>query len=362
MRAVLKFFLFLFLIAAILFGGFEAYLRFSGVEEAEAKTVFELPIYESSLATSWYHASDLTYTDYFGEDLKINSLGFRDEDPDREKPIILMLGDDFTFGRDVAQSKIFSSILDENLDGFDLWNAGIIDYSALQYVAFLSENLVSSNTDLQPELVVINLFVGDDISELDEYDVLSETNELPDLVVHKRIFVDSEGFLRRINFDPEFSLAWQEIEKQFFGKIEQGLLSDWSVFLPVDHPDRDPDIDNRMRKVENYLVATNNLLENKGIDFLVVMMPLDAQVSRSYWPKYTNIPFDVSIMNMDLPQAKLKETFEEENIAYVDLLESFRADEMNGDLYQEGTIYLSEYGHSLVAEVLFGKVEEILSQ
>jgi hypothetical protein len=51
-----------------------------------------------------------------------------------------------------------------------------------------------------------------------------------------------------------------------------------------------------------------------------------------------------------------------EGIDYLNLLPAFRDDEKRSDIYLRGSIYLSGYGHLLVADKISAKVEEMLSR
>ena len=273
-----------------------------------------------------------------------------------------MLGDDFTFGRQVAQSRIFGSILDTRFEGIDFWNAAVNRYSIAQYATYVNQNMFVNVPNRKPKMVVMNLFMGDDFASLKNFKLLTETDTLPELLVHKTIFVGPQGYLRLVDFDPIISMAWREIQIQLLGKVEESGREDWSEFLPVDNEFRDPDIDKYLAQARRYLATIDNKLEEQGVEFLVVLIPMDVQVGREYWRRYNNLPFDAQIMNEDLPQRGLKTFMQNEGIEYLDLLPEFREDENRDDIYLKASIYLSEYGHRLVADLLEAKVRQMLGE
>ncbi len=90
----------------------------------------------------------------------LNSNGFRSPEfarTDSGKPTILLLGDSFTWGLSAKPlSNSFADLLLKN--GFLIYNAGIVGADPVQYLR-IAEWLVPL---LQPELIVLNYFMGND--------------------------------------------------------------------------------------------------------------------------------------------------------------------------------------------------------
>lgn len=73
----------------------------------QVKTVVDKPIYLNDHHLGWYHKANLTF-DYNGGESFLNRFGHRDEEITallRNQSKVLMLGDSFTFGMNVAQIK-----------------------------------------------------------------------------------------------------------------------------------------------------------------------------------------------------------------------------------------------------------------
>ena len=102
-----------------------------------------------------------------GAEISTNSDGFRDTDfsgePKSGQFLIAVLGDSFTFGQGVAQSKTFPVILQNLLNGsqnpgkFRVWNLGVSGYNTEQE-AYLLKSFVLPK---KPDWVVIGYNIND---------------------------------------------------------------------------------------------------------------------------------------------------------------------------------------------------------
>ena len=89
---------------------------------------------------------------------RINALGFRGADPDTTRPLILVLGDSFTFGSGVGDDETFSALLDRWSGGaVNVVNGGHPGYGVFQMAATLRR----VGKDLRPRLVIAVLWQGD---------------------------------------------------------------------------------------------------------------------------------------------------------------------------------------------------------
>ncbi len=104
---------------------------------------------------------------YMGVPVKINSVGWRDDEHPIEKPAattrIMMLGDSLTFGWGVPADGVTSNILEQRLNGaaadggYEILNTGIGNTNtAMQLAYFLAEGKA-----YKPDVVVLNYFIND---------------------------------------------------------------------------------------------------------------------------------------------------------------------------------------------------------
>jgi lysophospholipase L1-like esterase len=111
----------------------------------------------------------LKTTEYDGV-LRTNSRGFVGPDVVASKPAgefrVVVLGDSYTVGGQVAYEQTFPALLEQRLRTAGharvrVINAGVGGYTTFNEAGLLSENLAW----LQPDLVVVAAFVGNDVSE-----------------------------------------------------------------------------------------------------------------------------------------------------------------------------------------------------
>jgi len=110
-----------------------------------------------------------------GIDAIANSRGHRDDEVDIPKPPgifrILMIGDSFTVGANVEQAEAYPQQLEQILNGPDgpkieVVNSGVGGWGPFQYTEYLK----NYGAQFEPDLVVVGLFVGNDIY-LDRFSV-----------------------------------------------------------------------------------------------------------------------------------------------------------------------------------------------
>ena len=119
----------------------------------------------------------LGYTREFDHKVRTNNLGLRGKDIFLEKQEnvfrILMLGDSMTFGWGVEDEQTVSALLEKRMNDLlpdkriEVLNAGFSDgYSPDSYYAFMRD----VGLRLQPDLVIVNLFPYNDLSDMLEMD------------------------------------------------------------------------------------------------------------------------------------------------------------------------------------------------
>lgn len=376
-------FLVLVIIVTVFFAGAELYLRAKNSSPAKSFTAVGLPIYQKSDELTWEHKPEASLPEYpagSGEPLEINCRGERGEQCREPGPIdsILMMGDSFTFGINAKQSAIFPVLLDKKLGiNTDVRNQGTIGYTLDQYAAYLNKNIFGpmdaakingSSEFYKPDLVVLNIFVGNDITELRRHEVLEEKNNLPLRVKDAEVFVGDDGTLQSYSTPQPKSLAWYKLAQMFRAvalktgaqKITKPTLT-WPVFLAYDNPAQDPNLEDYWRNAENLIVSMNSELTKRGIQFLVVFIPMDVQVSHSYWSKYPGMPFDEEAFAARRPQTNLNVLCNTNGVLHVDLLPMLQADAKKDELYfAKDDTHFTEYGHQRVAEILELMVRELL--
>src|SRR5262249_38722881 len=97
--------------------------------------------------------------------LRGNNLGYpgRDFEPQRQPGLlrIAALGDSFAVGPAVPFADNYLSLLDKSLCGVEIYNFGVSGAGPREYLALLRRDVWPQ----QPDLVLVSVFVGNDITE-----------------------------------------------------------------------------------------------------------------------------------------------------------------------------------------------------
>jgi hypothetical protein len=113
----------------------------------------------------------------------------------------------------------------------------------------------------------------------------------------------------------------------------------------------------------NAISEMRNLLDEEGIDFYVVIIPRQEQISIEAWESFKSY-YGVSDVELDrrLPHQRfISNTLEPLQIPYIDLLDLLEG--KNGsDFYFKNDGHLNEQGHRFVAEVMTDWMMEIYNQ
>ena len=123
---------------------------------------------------AWYSGQDALLLDradgyrlrpgVYGHGLRANSLGFADEEWTQPKPKgrvrIAALGDSFSVGTAVAYEDNYLTLLEREL-GVEVCNFGVCGTGPREYCQLLA----SLVWDYEPDLVLVPIFVGNDITE-----------------------------------------------------------------------------------------------------------------------------------------------------------------------------------------------------
>jgi hypothetical protein len=100
----------------------------------------------------------------------------------------------------------------------------------------------------------------------------------------------------------------------------------------------------------------SDLLDRRGVDFLVVGIPGAVQVSDREWPNRTALGFEMHFEDPRGPfQNELRRLLAEMGIDFVDLLPGFRGSGIF-PLYFSNDGHFRESGHKLAAEIVFPEI------
>lgn len=293
-----------------------------------------------------------------------NSLGYRgkeiafDKKPGTKR--ILVLGDSFTFGVGIRDEETYPYQLEQVLkekgySNAEVVNAGYADaFSPDSYYLYLKERGIK----LAPDIVLVGFFVYNDISDLAET-VWEKTDEdgLPEKISSCCRVVDG-GILRNKMVDFKYRIPVLR-ESQFYLFLINTLQNKFHLFKPGGYlPTKDEtnlgcamspycihNYKSEEEKVYKVLSAAREISEKEGVQFSVVLIPLDHQLN----PQKYNFWF-IDQHNLDFVQKRLGKEFGERRINYLDLYPVFDKARDKGSPFLPKDLHFNGLGGRIAAE------------
>ena len=285
---------------------------------------------------------------------KLNSRGFKDiEFGPREAGTlrVVAIGDSFTFGV-VPYQYNFLTLLDDELDDdageVEILNMGIPAVGPPVYLSLL----VDEGMALDPDLVLLSLYVGNDFHES-----------------HPR---DEKRALYTYSYLASLAMYLTRIRPQFEGVVPHGAgfyldhiptLSEGAhlnmarnrgfLFL-----EGHPQFLRLADEALSYLTQIQALCDQRGVPLLVVIIPDELQVDRSLRRRVQrgwNLAQQQRWRD-DQPNTLLAARFAKAGIDSVDLLEPFRAESASGSLYRPRDSHWNIPGNRLAADQLLPRL------
>ena len=311
-----------------------------------------------------------------------NRYGFRGKEYPYErtdKKRILVFGDSFTWGFGVNNEDIFTSVLEEKHNDFEIINLGVSGYGNDQaYLLWLKQGknwtpdrvvlMVTSITDFwdnaEPlrygypkpyfvvaengELQVQNVPVPELETQWKGPDQKFETEQslwLEQLSSHSKLFNIAKSFAVSNRFLREFlennSAIFQRIPEHpviyplYLKKPGEEEVVRWKLMFKI---------------IENF----NKAVKNAGASMTVVLVPSSIQVYPELWETFArHVTVDRGTIDPYIPNNRLIKWCEDNGIDVVDLLPGMKAvGETNPYLYFPVNQHWTRDGNRVVAEIL----------
>lgn len=339
-------------------GGYETYLRAKMNDTDQVKTVIDRPIYMQDPQLGWYHKSNLQF-DYSGGKSFLNEFGHRSNfNPEADKRILL-LGDSFVFGMNVGQDQTMAAFLQKRLPPgtWTVMNGGVIGYTIGQELIYLEREFEKT----KPDIVVLNIFVGNDLTEQRRNNIERDKDGNPLRLRDQEVMVNASGYLASRTPIPFNSLALADLYqrwKELMIKKNAYPGYTWAAFLDKKHPNYPTDMDSLWQQYEQDLKRMENFLKEKNVEFVVVIIPMDVQVNKAYWEKYPHRVFEEKEYASQLPQKRLQELCKKNKLQCVDLLPVFKKNSKQQLYFKALDPHFDVAGNKLAAETLFQKLSD----
>ena len=258
------------------------------------------------------HVSDKTAI-LQGVEIKLNSKGMRSDEFDIDDKKILFLGSSISLGWGVEQKDSYPGIiqtkLSSNLINYKVLNGSIGNYNTFRYV----NNFLSNQTDIEPEVIVINYFIND-----------AETlpiNRSNWLIKNSQLFATLTITYKKLFSKSGFDL------KQYYKDLYK---DDNQSFLEMKES---------LNKLSEYSKRTNSQV-------LLTVIP-DIHFLEDY-------PFETI-------HEKMKTLSTELGFEYHDLLPSLKNIPFEELQIIPGDSHPNEFGHQRISESLYPKIKDIIS-
>ncbi len=289
-----------------------------------------------------------------------NSLGYRDDEVSPTKPDgvfrVLMLGDSFTVGANVRQEEAYAQVLERLLNErrptqqIEVVNTAVGGWEPFQYAQYYEHY----GRQLQPDLIVIGFFVGNDA-----YNQLEKVEQLPTAILGRRVSpgaADNEVTALRV-----FLLEHSHLARLLMQQTPHALVftrqrcDEFTEDYLAIQSDR---LKNHLqRSAEQEALAENSvrqvdrireMAELDQVPVVVVLLPDENQLNPALQARLVP-PDQQDRYDFDMPQSLLLERFQALGVPTIDLLPQFRADPRC--LYMNDTHWTSE-GHGLAAQAI----------
>ena len=314
----------------------------------------------------------------------VNSHGMADEEftPAREgERVVVTLGDSFSMGV-VPHPWHFTTVAEEGLARTRVHNMGVTGIGPPEYLEILRHEALP----LDPDLVVVDLYVGNDVDFaahrpswtfrwgrllLDRRNVLlyQVPRRLAILSRERRARAGAGGAVGAIRGgESEHALGSRQEYLEAMPWIE-----DWRLEQPTFSEQAHADVEWRnalqgcrddARVYAALFAALERILEACGTTpcaFLI--LPAEFQVEDPNWERILRRSPEAAL-ERDLPQRKLRAFLEQRGVAYVDLLARFRSAPLEADggrhLYLARDTHFNARGNRLAAAGLVELVERVL--
>jgi lysophospholipase L1-like esterase len=306
-------------------------------------------------------SEDTHVTREFETPIRINSLGYRDDEFDVAKGgrfRILVIGDSFTFGYGCTGDEAYPNVMEARLNGaggrFEVINAG---FAACNYPDTYYLYLKERGLALDPDLIIVGLFAGNDL----DHDLAHEhawprvdDAGLP-LRIENTLFRVDEGYwvsrtrVLRYRLPVVRNSHLAQLLVSALKRTRRGgapmLFNRW--IYRREYADRTLQV---VEKVENLLAATAGLAEERGIPIVFVIIPAREQVYPERYD-FSRYPF-MDGHDLDKPQRILKRFLDDRGLVSFDLLPTFREASGDASLYYDVDQHWNGRGHALAGRAI----------
>lgn len=282
-------------------------------------------------------------------DFNLNSLGFKDIEFSKEKAPstvrIAAIGDSFAFGV-VPYKYNFLTVLEEHLNAhatgrhFEVLNMGISRTSPREYLSIL----IKEALPLKPDVVIVCIFVGNDITEVSQKPVLQRSF----VIAFIKYLYDSQRTLETtiITYGhPSYDDEAPTFSAKNYLELETGRSEIYIKDNKI--------VQKQLPRVLDYMREIKEVCSRNKIELFIVVIPDEVQVNTELQDKVVNaLQVDKEGIDFNLPNTMLNVELRKLDISYIDLLEPFRMTAREKRLYKPQDTHWNIMGNQMAARLL----------
>jgi hypothetical protein len=300
----------------------------------------------------------------------VNEYGFRDRGYPLKKPAgsyrVLGLGDSFVYGA-VSTRDNFLRVAERSLDdGTDILLMGVPGWSTENELDLLE----SFGLDLEPDLVIVNFFVGNDVTGIPvrgrviRGNVYPTTSPLPvrNLLRRSQLFVMFEslvlrGMMKQLKGD-ETPVHTGESESV---QVSELYLKIVPHSLPVFSKEPDKRTAGLWVEAEGYLEKIDETCRAAGVHWMLVVIPDEMQVDPAVRSQVLErLDLAATDYDFDAPQQRLDDWARNHNVPLLDLLPVMRAEHSpNARLYVPNDTHWNERGNLIAGQAVAEAISDM---
>lgn len=342
------------------FGVFEASLRVAGSSEADP-TFRRLFTLDPVIGYRLHPSTSIRFTtSEFSTDISINSAGVRDDEigpkPPGERRIVV-LGDSLVLSVQVPLQQTFCKQLERRLNGrggathYRVINAGVQGYGPVEDALFYER--VAAR--LQPDLVVVVVFVANDAIEASDRSFRLTSGGLPVVGARREVMRNIRRVVRASVVLQILSQRWSQLKERFRGgraaSPDRRLLT--YATPEIDEVSRGLDVSRQA------LARLAGRVTGSGARIAIALMPARFQIDPEEFERLRAVVEPAGYrMSVDGANDRFRAALTPLNLPLIDLLPALREGNRSGEVFFTATVHLTPYGHEVAADALLSFLDQ----
>ncbi|NUO09648.1 MAG: hypothetical protein HUU08_13385 [Candidatus Brocadia sp.] len=298
-------------------------------------------------------------TEEFDVNFRTNNIGLRD---DRELTAkceneirIMNLGDSCVQAAQIDLKETMTYKLEENLNSHDsskkyrVFNVGTSGCNPSYQRKFLEKNIKKFDLDY----LLLFLYIGNDIiTTLDIKPLINPPSDIQIMYTSSMLSLTKisklfKFFYLRLNTEPEWGgprgprgRPCQPFDAEPLEKTANLFLKEYNNYIK-----------NAYLRVFDEISRINNICKINNIDFTVFIIPTKEQVEPKKFEETINfLHVDKNSLDMEKPQRLISEFLNDNQIKYIDLLDTLTIASKIKDTYFDFDPHWNAYGNEVVSE------------